>query len=77
VLNGTDRWQSRLALATPLAEWRFSLVPSLPADVPLLFLFGTCNIGTGCKVATGGEGTLTLLRVSAIRYPPCKASGAV
>jgi pimeloyl-ACP methyl ester carboxylesterase len=49
VLNGTQSWQHRLAPSLPLDEWRLSLVPDLPASLPLLFLYGTCNIGTGCK----------------------------
>ena len=49
IRNGTDRWQTRLAPSLPLDQWRLSLVPSLPAHIPLLFLYGTCNIGTGCK----------------------------
>ena len=48
IMNGTDRWQTRLAPNLALDQWKFSLTPDLP-DKPLLFLFGVCNIGTGCK----------------------------
>jgi len=35
-----------LAPDTPVAQWMFSDAPSFP-DVPLLFLWGTCNMGSG------------------------------
>ena len=32
----------------PRVQWTLSAVPSFPASVPLLFLYGNCEDGTGC-----------------------------
>jgi len=76
IRNGTDRWQTRLAPSLPLDQWRLSLVPSLPAHIPLLFLYGTCNIGTGCKGCPPCTKRLLLLRPRLGRVPQQRRQAA-
>ena len=44
IVNHT--WHTGLAPSVPVSRWQFSLVPSLP-QIPLLFMWGKCDIGTG------------------------------
>ena len=43
-----DPWPERVRPSVPRHEWKLSFVPSFPPSVPILFLYGTCDIGTGC-----------------------------
>lgn len=43
-----ETWPERLDPHVPRKYWMLSVIPSFPDDLPLLFLYGTCDIGTGC-----------------------------
>lgn len=47
VREGDAAWPERVLPRVPRSEWDFSFVPSFPADMPLLFTYGTCQDNTG------------------------------
>lgn len=41
-----ERWPQRVS-SIPRSQWQLSLIPRFPDGIPLLFMYGECNVGTG------------------------------
>merc|ERR1712146_120080 len=50
IRNATgEAWPKRLVPEVPTSQWKFSFIPDFPSGIPILFTYGTCEIGTGCS----------------------------